>query len=528
MTYKVILTADESLMSNYGSGLFYGFLTTAPVGGQEYSLAERLLKLLLKDVPTDKTGRALVAPHGLRRVESALIGSGVVSPDEVVVVSPKKLGNFISNETAVIGISVIDPLGKGPASTTFSGEWGIIHREPFTKMMFRNLICSEEIRRAKKNGAKVVVGGPGAWQLDGIDLEKLGIDVLVLGEGEVVFPEVVRSILNSEIKTPAKVKADFRQILDGDKIPPLRGGTVGGIVEVSRGCGRGCSFCMPTLRKIRHRPVQDIVADVKTNIRSGQRGICLHAEDVLRYGSFNLLPDHQKVIGLFTALEGIEGIGVSSISHAAMASIAASPQTVMDISEILRLDRSRWMGFQTGIETGSPEILQRYMRNKAYPFRPEEWHDVVESAFSTCHENNWVPAATLMINLPGEKADDVIKTTELVEKLRDYRSLIVPLLFVPFDGEGKRMRMIEDAEYYHFELYRAVWRHDMHWLDELAKDYTRGNRISTGLMIKSIVELVRRVADPKVMHYLESKINELKTEEIARLKTGKIEPMIQA
>ncbi|MBS7612743.1 hypothetical protein KEJ48_00615 [Candidatus Bathyarchaeota archaeon] len=31
--YKVVLTADETLMCNYGGNIFLGFMTTGPVSG---------------------------------------------------------------------------------------------------------------------------------------------------------------------------------------------------------------------------------------------------------------------------------------------------------------------------------------------------------------------------------------------------------------------------------------------------------------------------------------------------------------
>ncbi|MEN3052123.1 MAG: radical SAM protein, partial [Candidatus Methanosuratincola petrocarbonis] len=462
-------------MSDYGGGLFYGFITTAPAGSIKLLPLSGALKFILHRVPADERGRALIAPHGLRRAEAALIESGVVGADDVAVVPPESLGNAITGDTKVIGISVIDPLGKGPASTTFSGEHGIVHAEAFSAMMFRRLMGSKAIKEAKSKGAMVVVGGPGTWQLEGVGFSKLNIDVLVHGEAETVFPLVVEKILGHELVAPAVFRSKPNLAVDGSKIPLLRGGTVGGLVEISRGCGRGCSFCLPNMRKVRHRAIGDIIEDVKTNLRFGQRSICLHAEDVLRYGTSDLVPRHGKVVELFTEVSKLKEISGLSISHAALASIATSPETVSSISEILGLGGRRWMGFQTGIETGSPELLGKLMRNKAAPFGPEEWPEVVERAFATCNDNGWVPAATLIINLPGESPEDIIKTTELVERLRCYRSLIVPLLCVPVTGKGKTMRLVEDAEDYHFDLYQAVWRHDLRWLKDIATDYTRGN-----------------------------------------------------
>lgn len=59
---------------------------------------------------------------------------------------------------------------------------------------------------------------------------------------------------------------------------------------------------------------------------------------------------------------------------------------------------------------------------------------MVVEAHKLLQENNWVPCSTLIMGLPGETPDDVIKTIELVEELKDFKSLIVPLFFVPIGG----------------------------------------------------------------------------------------------
>jgi radical SAM superfamily enzyme YgiQ (UPF0313 family) len=296
---------------------------------------------------------------------------------------------------------------------------------------------------------------------------------------------------------------------EASQIPPLLGGTVGGVVEVSRGCGRGCSFCMPTLRRIRHRSVEDIVRDVETVVGAGQKAIALHAEDLIRYGSNAILPEHNKVVELVKAVHAVPGVEAICPSHAAMASIASSPKTVVEISGILGLERHNWMGFQTGIETGSQEIMRKYMNRKSAPFEISQWHEVVEAAFGVCQDNHWVPAATLMINWPGETEKDLLLTAELVDKLIGYRSLIVPLLFVPFGIEaGKPMRLIEDAGFAHWELYRAIWKHDMRWLGELTEDYTKYNPSLTKKAIKTMVRIIDTLASQRADSYLDKKLNQ--------------------
>ncbi|MGC8936989.1 MAG: B12-binding domain-containing radical SAM protein [Candidatus Methanomethylicaceae archaeon] len=499
---KVILTSDRTLMSNYGNSLFYGFISTSP---KTTFITEVLFKAVFNKAPLHKDGRAVLAPQGLRRIEAAIVRSGLLRREEVAVTIPESIERFLSDETKVIGISTFDPLGKGPASTTMSGPFGIVHKEPFNVYYFRKLVRSEAVQKARSRGVAVLVGGPGAWQLGYEEMKSLGIDVVVEGEGELIFPRAIASILEGSLKCPTRIVAGLQDIPRAEDIPQLLGATVGGLVEVSRGCGRGCRFCTPTLRKLRHRPLDSIIEDVKVNVFNGQRSVCLHAEDIMRYGTYSMIPDHDKVVELFRSVASVPGIRSIGISHAELASIASSPSTVRAISDILCLGRHQWLGFQTGIETGSTAMIEKYMPRKPAPFKPVEWRSVVENAFSICDEYHWVPAATLIVNLPGETESDIVQTIDLVEALRGYRSFIVPLLFVPATGlASKPMRFLEDAETYHLELYRLVWRHNLRWIEELADDYSRNNNPVVKFVIQSVIKLVKSYLNKRAEEALET------------------------
>ena len=514
--YSVVLTADRTLMSNYGGGLFYGFIATAPHKDFLFSHPLLLFTFVFKPVKVDRHGRAQLAPHGLRRIEAALIESGITSPEEIIVSPPEKLENVVSEKTAVIGITANDPLGKGPASTTVAGETGVIHEEPYTAWQFRKLVTSRIVQDARKRGAKVVVGGPGAWQIDLDVMKRYGIDFVVDGEGEIVAPKLFKKILDGEnLETPAIIKTRFDEYPNAEQIPLLRGATVGGVVEVSRGCGRGCRFCTPTLRRLRHRSMEDIIRDIETNIKFGQYDICLHAEDLLMYGSYDYLVKHDKVIGLISKALKLKGLKSLGPSHIALVSVASSPKTAEAFSELItsRLNQ-RWIAYQTGIETGSPRLIEMHMEKKPYPYKPKEWPEVVERAFAISADCKLIPCATVIINLPKETEDDVIKTIELLEKIRPYKSFIAPLLFVPIkkDDTHKRMRLIEDAKPWHIELYKTIWRHNIKWLKSLGFEYSAKNSLLTRVFIKAFIRYILAYANRVAEKFFDEKLKGLKSE----------------
>lgn len=229
-----------------------------------------------------KNGEATCAPTGTRKIEAALLEKDF----DVAVAHPEHLDKVINGKTKAIGITTNDPLGLGPASTTFADLTG---RETYSAIYFRKLITDPVIR---KNKLKVIVGGPGAWQLaDERIIAKFDIDCVVVGEGEITAVKVFEKALNGD-ELPRIVQGE---VVPLDQIPSIRNPTINGLVEIARGCGRGCKFCNPTLLNFRCRPIERILEEVKVNVAAGL-GVLLHAEDVLRYGARGAIPDERKVL----------------------------------------------------------------------------------------------------------------------------------------------------------------------------------------------------------------------------------------
>ena len=162
------------------------------------------------------------------------------------------------------------------------------------------------------------------------------------------------------------------------------------------------------------------------------------------------------------------------MSHFALASVASAPDVIEEISNILEVDENHWLGVQTGIETGSPELIRRHMLGKCKPFRPEDWPQTVYNAFEILARNYWVPCATLILGLPGETEKDVEYTISLIEKLRPFKSLIVPLFFVAMGGlKGKAQSFkVEDMTIKHTMLLLECWEHNLKWAPTLIGEWT--------------------------------------------------------
>jgi len=209
------------------------------------------------------------------------------------------------------------------------------------------------------------------------------------------------------------------------------------------------------------------------NLEAGRQPL-LHAEDVLRYGAKGIEVNREAVVNLFRSVKKHRGVETVRISHFALSSVAAAPEVVEDLSNILELSERRWISGQTGIETGSPHLMSQHMRGKCKPFKPSEWPDVVFKAFAVLSENMWVPCSTLVLGLPGENERDVETTISLVEKLRAFKSLIIPLFLVSTGELTHQARSFtaKDMSRKHTELFVECWEHNLKWGPTIIREWT--------------------------------------------------------
>jgi radical SAM superfamily enzyme YgiQ (UPF0313 family) len=403
-------------------------------------------------------GKPLSAPYGLRKIEAQLVKEGF----KVVTVTPEHLGEWI-HRAKVLGIHVMDPFGLGPASSTLAF---VLKKEPFLALYFRHLFELPEVREAKKRGLKIIVGGPGVWQLNYRPqfVEKYGIDCIIDGEAENIVGKVFKAAMNGET-LPANYEVGIEETPTLEEIPRIINGSINGLVEIGRGCCRGCKFCSVTLRPLRWFSIERILEEVDVNLKAGNRGILLHEDDVMLYGSKNTLPNDEKLLELHErVLERCDGIGWS---HCSLAAVAAKPKLFSKLSQVIRR-RQRWWGVEIGLETGSAELAAKIMPAKAHPFKPQEWPEVARMGMGLMHDHMLVPACTLIVGVPEETEDDLVKTMELLDDVRDCRSLIVPLFFVPM-GRLKDEGWFKDTKMtrMHEQLLIKCVQHDFHWIDDL-------------------------------------------------------------
>jgi radical SAM superfamily enzyme YgiQ (UPF0313 family) len=333
----------------------------------------------------------------------------------------------------------MDPTGMGYVSKTYSSIIGL-GGEPMNAVEFRKLMEHPSIRKYRPT---IIVGGFGSWQLERKNVaDKYGIDCVIIGGRPAAIIDVFKKAINGS-SLPHLIRTDDScGSWDYTTIPKTKHAAIHGAVEISKGCGRNCQFCTPTMQNRVDLPLDTILHEVDLTIKEGSQHVTLVTEDLFLYGakSKSFIPKKETVVKLIKAVASRPGVKSMQASHISLAPIVHSPKMISEIAEILversfyALGKKSIVTAETGIETGSTRLMKKYMSGKMLPYKPEQWQEVVVEAFGTLNDNDWCPLATLIVGLPEEKEEDVLETLELMDKLKRHKAFYVPLFFVPLEN----------------------------------------------------------------------------------------------
>ena len=173
-------------MSEYWGIPLLPFFSCAPA-----EKVPRFVFDLLSPSVKHEGGVATTAPYGLRKLEASLLRDH--QPQDIVVAHPDHVDKFIDENTSIIGISTMDPLGLGPVSMMFTDGGKFT---AYSKKKFLELTARVNAARKRAPQAKVVIGGSGAWQMEAREKEskQLGVDHVVIGECDHVISQIYGEI----------------------------------------------------------------------------------------------------------------------------------------------------------------------------------------------------------------------------------------------------------------------------------------------------------------------------------------------
>ena len=178
------------------------------------------------------------------------------------------------------------------------------------------------------------------------------------------------------------------------------------MVTISMGCDQWCTFCIvPYVRgKLKSRPLEQVVSEVKRVVREGRREVMLLGQNVNDYGRD--LSDKKDFGDIIRALKGTPGLDRLRFMSPHPAYFT---QSVIDA---LADNPATCEGIHLPVQSGDDEVLQR-MRRK---YTSSEFLDLV--ARMRAAMPNLALSTDVIVGFPGETEAQFQNTLELVRQAR--------------------------------------------------------------------------------------------------------------
>jgi radical SAM superfamily enzyme YgiQ (UPF0313 family) len=246
-----------------------------------------------------------------------------------------------------------------------------------------------------------------------------------------------------------------------------------GVVEISRGCGLGCGFCTIGGVPMQHLPVETILADARTNIAGGMTSIAALSEDFFRYGGHGARVNPPAIMSLLTSLRRLPGLRLIQLDHANITSIAQyTDEELRAVRElIVGTQRHDYPWVNIGVETAAGPLLKANGgAGKMGQYAAEDWDELCAEQVRRICRAGFFPLISLILGLPGERAEDVQQTQAWVESLAGERLAIFPVVYEPIDGTSA----LPELTRAHWHLIRTCYRHVFRWIPHMYWDNQAG------------------------------------------------------
>ncbi len=542
---KYVLISDNTLTYGYRDIPLLDFLPCAPSN----SVPASIYKFLRGPAfPALSDGSPKFAPYSTRKLEASLLAR--TKPEDVFVAHNDYIEKAIKDDTEVIGVSTMDPLGLGPTTMSyyvlFGGDLYAWVRKEWETLIAR----INNARKGKK--AKLLIGGPGVLEFTQMrsELDKEGIDYAFMGEADDIGYDIFSQVAEGEIDKSMFFNGyttyddKFRRVYNKDEkiisrslsgklypkleeIPTIVNPAVKGIVEAMRGCGIGCDFCEVTLRPLRYYSDEMLQKEINVNVKKGGWDhVWLHSDDIWGYKHDNFFqPNEDALIHLFGLVMGAPGITGTNPTHGRISIPAGYPELLEKLSRIVKAGPDNWIGMQTGLETGSERLAKKHMPNKTMPLKvgPDgSWEEIVWQGIYNETKYYWRSAFTLQVGQPDENDEDNWDTVAMVNRLsnskledgRDFEFTVTPLQNIPMGRITSRKFSLDLLTESQLAVYYSSYRHLAKMASRRSYGEGEGNffvRVGSGsvisfggyLMMKVVENIARKkgVNISKVKNY---------------------------
>ncbi|MEM3197528.1 MAG: radical SAM protein [Conexivisphaerales archaeon] len=484
---KYVLLSDLTLLYNYRNFPLLDFLPCAPSSSIPHFIYSFLKG---NESPPMDNGEAKYSTYSIRKIESSLLNSN--RREEVAVPHFDYIDKFIGDDTEIIGVSTMDPLGLGPLTMSYTI---LFNNDSYAWVRREWEALLKRINSIKNKKSKLVVGGPGVWEftIRPEELDKFNIDYAVQGEIDDVAPELFSQISDDQLDknmfyngyisydenfsrlTRSSSKFISRRIGTRmypalDQIPDIIRPTMKDLTEVMRGCGVGCDFCEVTLRPLRYYPIEKIRREIEVNVRGGSHSAWLHSDEIFAYmHGKRFEPNYDALVDLFTGVMTIPGILHTNPTHGRISIPAGYPDLIKKLSDIMGAGPDNWIGVQVGLETGSEKLAKIHMPNKTLPLKvgsDGSWQQIVWKGVYNMNLYYWRPAFTVQVGQVDETDEDNWETVSLINKLsnsevngRPFEFTVTPMQNIPLGLLKSREFSAVKLSESQLAVYYASYRH---------------------------------------------------------------------
>jgi anaerobic magnesium-protoporphyrin IX monomethyl ester cyclase len=326
------------------------------------------------------------------------------------------------------------------------------------------------VRRLKRHGLPVILGGSHPTALPEQSLLYTGADMVAVGEGELTLVQVLEALSRTRnlSAVPSLVWQENGRIAAnprGDLIPDInalpipdrtlidRSDYFGELVMTGRGCPFNCAYCASRNiwgRKVRLRSTESVIGELQVLRQQAEQpaGGSVHQDDSnsleSRWGKggqsgdprpgrwvVKVLDDtftvsRQRTLDILREIvarglnrfEFTGGVRADTLDHTIVAAMA----------------EANFKRVTLGVESGSPRILKM--------IRKGETNDDVQRAVELLRGHGIHSHAFFMIGLPDETADDIELSKNLIRRVRPDHVEIN--MVTPYPGTDIFTKLIPD------------------------------------------------------------------------------------
>jgi radical SAM superfamily enzyme YgiQ (UPF0313 family) len=283
---------------------------------------------------------------------------------------------------------------------------------------FGSVLKTAQVVKKYKPECKVIVGGPHPTFLPEQTLKSKAIDIVVRGEGERTFLNLIKAIEDKNNFQNVK-GISFKQngsvchnpsqefIEDLDLIPfPARDTLMNsknyssedmGIIMTSRGCPFNCSYCCHMWqKKVRNRSIDNVIAEIKQVKQK-------YATRQFEFKDDTFTLNKKRIKRLCERLTS-ERINISWS--------CSTRVDLLDEQLVKTMKKAGCNVVKLGIETGSERILTETKKGVTF--------NQVKEAARLLNKHRIFWSGYFMMGLPTETEEDIRKTYEFMKELNPY------------------------------------------------------------------------------------------------------------